>query len=218
MSLEASDPFFLPMLERRSGRILRFVARGNPLSKPGLSNPLGTNKLDELPYESWQDIGMVIRKVVAARDEDAISAILEPVIRAGETYPLPRDMDRESARAYWFSPAHEVFLAEDNGEIVGTYFLQANQRGGGAHVANCGYMTAPCAQGRGVARAMCAHSLERARERGFRAMQFNFVVSSNERAVRLWQKCGFEIVGRLPKAFEHPTAGFVDAFVMYRQL
>lgn len=126
---------------------------------------------------------MVIREAVAARDEDAIWAILEPVIRAGETYPLPRDLDRESALAYWFSPGHEVFVTEDNGEIVGTYFLQANQRGGGAHVANCGYMTAPCARGRGVARAMCRHSLEHARQRGFRAMQFNFVVSSNEHAV-----------------------------------
>ena len=144
--------------------------------------------------------------------------MLGAIIRAGETYPLPRDMDRESALAYWLSPGHEVFVAENDGEIVGTYFLKANQKGGGAHVANCGYMTAPHATGRGVARVMCAHSLERARQRGFRAMQFNFVVSTNERAVRLWQKFGFEIVGRLPKAFEHPTFGFVDAYVMYREL
>ena len=139
-------------------------------------------------------------------------------MRAGETYPLPRDMSRENALAHWLSPDHEVFVAEDNGEIVGTYILRANREGGGAHVANCGYMTAPRATGRGVARAMCAHSLGHAQERGFRAMQFNFVVSSNERAVRLWQSFGFEIVGRLPKAFEHPSLGFVDAFVMYRQL
>jgi ribosomal protein S18 acetylase RimI-like enzyme len=160
---------------------------------------------------------MRIREAVAD-DRDAIRAILEPIIRAGETYPLPRDMSGEDALAYWFSPGHEVSVAEENGEIVGTYFLKPNQKGGGAHVANCGYMTAPHAIGRGVARAMCAHSLERARERGFRAMQFNFVVSANERAVRLWQSFGFEIVGRLPKAFEHPKLGFVDAFVMYRQL
>jgi ribosomal protein S18 acetylase RimI-like enzyme len=152
------------------------------------------------------------------KDADALWSILEPIIRAGETYTQPRDMDRESALAYWLSPAHEVFVAEDHAEIVGTYFLQANQKGGGAHVANCGYITAPHATGRGVARAMCAHSLDRARERGFRAMQFNFVVSTNERAVRLWQSFGFETVGRLPKAFQHPTLGFVDAFVMYRQL
>ncbi len=160
---------------------------------------------------------MLVREAIE-NDADAIWLILEPIIRAGETYTLPRDMNREDALSYWFSRGHEVFVAEDNGVIVGTYFLKANQKGGGAHVANCGYMTAPNATGRGVARAMCAHSLERARQRGFRAMQFNFVVSTNERAVRLWQKFGFEIVGCLPKAFGHPTLGFVDAYVMYRQL
>jgi ribosomal protein S18 acetylase RimI-like enzyme len=155
-----------------------------------------------------------------ARNEDAkaIWAIMQPIIRAGETYTLPRDMDRESALAYWLSAEHEVFVAEENDEILGTYFLQANQKGGGAHVANCGYMTAPSATGRGVARAMCRHSLDRARERGFRAMQFNFVISTNERAVRLWQSFGFEIVGGLPRAFLHPTQGYVDAYVMYRAL
>ncbi len=160
---------------------------------------------------------MLVREAVE-NDADAIWAILEPIIRTGETYTLPRDMDQGSALAYWLSPGHDVFVAEENGEIVGTYFLKANQKGGGAHVANCGYMTAPHATGRGVALAMCAHSLERARQRGFRAMQFNFVVSSNERAVRLWQRFGFEIAGCLPKAFEHPTLGFVDAYVMYREL
>ena len=151
-------------------------------------------------------------------DRDAIWSILEPMIRAGETYTVPREMTREAALAWWHSPAHEVFVAEEGGAILGTYFLRANQQGGGAHVANCGYVTAPHASGRGVARAMCAHSLERARERGFRAMQYNFVVSTNERGVRLWQSFGFEIVGRLPGAFAHPTAGFVDAFVMFRLL
>ncbi|HYT20018.1 MAG TPA: GNAT family N-acetyltransferase [Candidatus Polarisedimenticolia bacterium] len=152
------------------------------------------------------------------RDKNAIWAIMEPIIRAGEAYTLPRDMDKTSALAYWFSSEREVFVAEDNGDIVGTYCLQANQRGGGSHVANCGYMTAINETGRGVARAMCTHSLDRARERRFRAMQFNFVVSANERAVRLWQSFDFEIVGRLPKAFLHPTRGYVDAYIMYRDL
>ena len=152
------------------------------------------------------------------QDSSAIWAIMEPIIRAGETYTQPRDMDRESALAYWFSPEREVFVAEESGEVVGTYCLQPNQKGGGAHVANCGYMTAVSATGRGVARTMCAHSLDRARERGFRAMQFNFVISSNDRAVRLWQSFGFEIVGRLPGAFLHPTHGYVDAYIMYRTL
>jgi L-amino acid N-acyltransferase YncA len=154
----------------------------------------------------------------ADRDKDAIWAIMEPIIRAGETYTLPRDMDKESALAYWFSADREVFVAEDSGEIVGTYCLQANQKGGGAHVANCGYMTAVPSMGRGVARAMCAHSLDQARERGFRAMQYNFVISTNDCAVRLWQSFGFEIVGTLPNAFLHPTSGYVDAYVVYRDL
>jgi ribosomal protein S18 acetylase RimI-like enzyme len=151
-------------------------------------------------------------------DDEALWAILEPVIRAGETYTLPREMTRAEALAYWFEEGHEVFAAEEDGRVVGTYFLRANQAGGGAHVANCGYMTAREATGRGVARAMCGHSLDVARERGFRAMQFNFVVATNERAVRLWQAMGFEIVGRLPGAFLHPRLGYVDALVMFRGL
>jgi ribosomal protein S18 acetylase RimI-like enzyme len=154
----------------------------------------------------------------AAGDADAIWAIMEPIVRAGETYTLPRDMDKKSALTYWLSAEHEVFVAEDNNEIVGTYILRANQKGGGAHVANCGYITAVSAPGRGIARAMCAHSLDHARARGFRAMQYNFVVSTNERAVRLWQSFGFEIVGRLPRAFHHPALGYVDAYIMYRDL
>lgn len=151
-------------------------------------------------------------------DRDAIWTVLEPMIRAGETYPLPRDMSREAALAWWFSSEKELFVGEENGAVLGTYFLKANQQGGGAHVANCGYVTSVAAQGRGIARAMCLHSLERAKERGFRAMQFNFVVSSNTRAVKLWSSLGFETVGRLPLAFEHPRLGFVDALVMFRQI
>jgi ribosomal protein S18 acetylase RimI-like enzyme len=150
-------------------------------------------------------------------DRDAIWEILEPMIRKGETYTLPRDMSKQQALEYWFAADKETFVWKENGKVLGTYFLKANQQGGGAHVANCGYVTAPSAQGRGIARQMCLHSLERAKERGFRAMQFNFVVSTNERALKLWVDLGFEVVGRLPLAFEHPTLGFVDALVMYRK-
>ena len=160
---------------------------------------------------------MIIRPA-KARDADAIWRILEPVFRAAETYPLPADVERPAAFAYWLSPGHEVFVAEAGDAIVGTYYLRANQGGGGAHVANCGYVTAADATGRGVASQMCAHSLERAKARGFTAMQFNFVIATNERAVRLWQRMGFDIVGKLPGAFRHPTEGLVDALVMYRTL
>jgi ribosomal protein S18 acetylase RimI-like enzyme len=151
-------------------------------------------------------------------DAEAIWRIIGPVIAAGETYAMPRDWTRVEALENWFSPEHEVFVSEEEGAVVGTYYLQANKPGGGSHVANCGFATAGHATGRGVARAMGLHALDRARSRGFRAMQFNFVVSSNERAVRLWTSLGFETVGRLPDAFAHPTLGYVDGLVMFQTL
>lgn len=163
------------------------------------------------------DAKVTIRRADAG-DADAIWNIIGPTIRAGETYALPRDLSREDALAYWLGEDRTTFVAEADGEILGTYYLRANQQGGGAHVCNCGYMTAAAAAGRGLARAMCAHSLDEARRAGFRAMQFNFVVSTNERAVRLWKSLGFEVVGVLPQAFAHPTQGYVDALVLFQAL
>lgn len=160
---------------------------------------------------------MEIRPATAG-DAEAILAIILPTIREGTTYALDREMSAAEALAYWMGPDRETFVALDDGKVVGTYYLRANQAGGGRHVCNCGYMTGPAARGRGVARRMCEHSLQHARAREYRAMQFNFVVSTNEHAVRLWQALGFEVVGRLPEAFEHPDAGFVDALVMYRMV
>jgi ribosomal protein S18 acetylase RimI-like enzyme len=159
-------------------------------------------------------------KVRRARqeDRDAIWGILEPTIRAGETYALPTSMSKAEAITYWTGPDRQTFVAEEDGRIGGTYYLRANQLGGGAHVANCGYMAADHARGRGVARRMCEHSLQYAREHSFKAMQFNFVISTNERAIRLWQSLGFEIIGRLPLAFLHPHHGYTDALVMFRAL
>lgn len=151
-------------------------------------------------------------------DRSPIWRIIGPTIRAGETYALDRDLSETDALAYWMGPDRETFVAEEGGAILGTYYIKANQAGGGRHVCNCGYMTDAAAAGRGVARRMHEHSLEHARTRGFRAMQFNFVVSSNRRAVELWQSLGFDIVGRLPGAFLHPTQGYVDALVMFRTL
>lgn len=151
-------------------------------------------------------------------DWPAILAMLKPVFAAGDTYAVDRDLDDEAIRSFWMMSAHDVLVAELGGAVVGTYYLMANRHGGGAHVANCGYVTSAAARGKGVAGAMCRHSLDRARERGFRAMQFNHVVSTNQGAVRLWQKHGFEIVGTLPGAFQHPTLGYIDAYVMYQTL
>ncbi|NVJ28382.1 GNAT family N-acetyltransferase [Myxococcus sp. AM011] len=160
---------------------------------------------------------MLIRRAEAV-DAAGIAAIILPTIREGTTYALDTNMSEADALAYWMGPDRETFVAEEDGVIVGTYFIRPNQAGGGRHVCNCGYMTSAAALGRGIARRMCAHSLEHARVRGYRAMQFNFVVSTNTRAVKLWQALGFDIVGRLPLAFRHPTAGDVDALVMYQQL
>jgi ribosomal protein S18 acetylase RimI-like enzyme len=160
---------------------------------------------------------MQIRKA-EPRDAEAIAEIIMPIFREGSTYTVDPDISEADARAYWLSPDKEAFVAEDAGIIVGTYIMRPNQAGGGRHVCNCGYMTRAGATGRGIARAMCLHSLGHARSRGYRAMQFNFVVATNERAVRLWQSLGFEIVGRLPGAFRHPVHGYVDALVMYQTL
>lgn len=152
------------------------------------------------------------------RDRAAVWAILEPMIRGGETYTIPSDIAESEALDYWLGPDRDSFVAERAGTILGTYYLRANQSGGGAHVCNCGYVTGEAARGQGVAREMCAHSLEKAGERGFRAMQFNFVVATNTGAIRLWEQMGFDTVGRLPGAFRHPRLGYVDALVMYRAL
>jgi ribosomal protein S18 acetylase RimI-like enzyme len=151
-------------------------------------------------------------------DARAIAAIILPTIRDGTTYCLDADMTEADALIYWMGPDKETFVAEDAGEIVGSYYMKPNQAGGGRHVCNCGYMTSTVAMGRGIARRMCEHSLEHARLRGYRAMQFNLVVSTNERAISLWHRMGFETIGRLPGAFHHPDAGYVDALVMFQTL
>ncbi|MCR9126175.1 MAG: GNAT family N-acetyltransferase [Rhodobacteraceae bacterium] len=152
-------------------------------------------------------------------DRPAIWRILEPIFRAGDTYAIDRDISRDDALAYWCDPPAitTVALSED-GAAIGTYYLRRNQGGGGAHVCNCGFATAPAARGRGIARAMLNHALDAARAAGYAAMQFNFVVSTNTRAIAIWQNAGFDTVGRLPAAFDHPDLGRVDALVMMKSL
>ena len=162
---------------------------------------------------------MLIRRY-EEQDWNGVWAILEPVFRAGETYAYPLDISEDDARRKWTGSPKEVFVAEDpgTGQIVGTYYLKPNYDGPGAHVCNCGYVVSANARGKGVASLMCEHSQVEAASRGFRAMQFNLVAASNDGAVRLWKKMGFDIVGTLPGAFRHPSLGFVDAHVMYKLL
>lgn len=162
--------------------------------------------------------GAVTIRPATQADGGAIWAILEPVYRAGETYCIPRDIGREDALADWFAPPFTAFVAEAGGRVLGTSHVGRNRPGGAAHVANASFATHPDARGRGIARALVAHAKDWARAQGFRAMQFNFVVSTNLDAVHSWQKAGFEIVGRLPSAFHHPAQGYVDALVMFHDL
>ncbi|HZS89073.1 MAG TPA: N-acetyltransferase [Chloroflexota bacterium] len=159
----------------------------------------------------------VIRKAQPA-DAEAIWHIFHAVVAGGDTYAYDPDISREQALATWMAPGVLAYVAEQDGQVAGTYILKANQPGLGAHVANAAFMVAPEARSRGIGRVMGEHCLAEARRLGFRAIQFNLVVSTNQAAVVLWQKLGFQIVGRLPGAFNHRQLGYVDAYVMYRSL
>lgn len=160
---------------------------------------------------------MNVREATAA-EFGQIWPIFHEIVDAGETYTYARDTTKEQAFKLWMEAPRLTFVAEAEGRILGTYCIKTNQAGPGDHVCNCGYMVASAARGRGVATAMCEHSQEIAIKLGYKAMQFNFVVSTNEGAVKLWSKLGFATVGRLPKAFNHPSKGYVDALVMYKWL
>ena len=151
-------------------------------------------------------------------DFDQIWPIFHEIAAAGDTYAYARDITKEQGQQLWIETPRKTYVFEEDGRIVGTYYIKTNQSGPGAHVCNCGYMVSSTARRRGLATAMCEHSQKVARELGYKAMQFNCVAASNEGAVRLWNKLGFATVGRLPKAFHHPSQGYVDALVMYKWL
>jgi ribosomal protein S18 acetylase RimI-like enzyme len=152
-------------------------------------------------------------------DWPAIWSFLQPTFAAGDTYTFAPDSTESEIHRAWIEVPSATFVAcDEGGHIVGTYFIKPNQPGLGYHVCNCGYVVDPQVQGKGIAALMCEHSQKEAVAMGFKAMQFNFVVSTNERAVRLWQRLGFSVVGRLPKAFRHQSLGYVDALVMFKDL
>lgn len=145
-------------------------------------------------------------------------AILEPVFRAGETYAYATDITESQAHTVWINTPKATYVALENGEVLGTFYIKPNQPALGAHVCNCGYVVGPNARGKGIAAQMCDFSQGVAVQLGFSAMQYNLVAASNEGAVRLWQRHGFQIIGTLPKAFNHQRLGLVDAHVMYKIL
>lgn len=151
-------------------------------------------------------------------DSDVVWQIIRQVIAAGDTYVFDPDSSREEMLAYWFAPDKYTYVALLENQVAGTFFIKPNQPGLGSHIANAGYMTAPEARGRGVGKAMCTFSLAEAKRLGFHAMQFNFVVKSNEGAVRLWQSMGFQIIGEIPDAFNHLRDGLTNAYIMYRTI
>ncbi len=158
-----------------------------------------------------------IREATPA-DWPALWSIIASVVRTGDTYTLPPDVSEDDAKAYWMGPGLTTYVAEAEGGIVGTYAMHPNQPGLGSHVANAGYMVRADSAGRGVGTQLAEHSLAAARAAGFRAMQFNAVVSTNVRALALWQRLGFSIVGTIPAGYRHATHGFVDLHIMHRRL
>ncbi|HVQ56349.1 MAG TPA: GNAT family N-acetyltransferase [Pyrinomonadaceae bacterium] len=160
---------------------------------------------------------MEIRKAISS-DKPPVWRIIEAVIATGDTYVFDPGTPEDEMIAYWFSPEKHIYVADEDGEILGTYWLKANQPGLGSHVGNGAYMVSPNAKGKGIGRMMAEHSIGEARRLGFTAMQFNFVVKSNDVAVKLWQSVGFEIIGEIPEAFNHKQNGLTNAYIMYRKL
>ncbi len=161
---------------------------------------------------------MITIRLAGPSDDDAVWPLLRDVFRAGETYAVDPKISRNAALDYWIAQARAAYVAEQDGEVVGTYYIKTNQRCGGAHICNCGYIVSSVAGGQGIAAQMCEHSQTAAAALGYRAMQFNLVLASNEGAVHLWDKLGFAKIGTIPEAFDHPRLGYVDAYVMHKAL
>ena len=151
-------------------------------------------------------------------DFDDIWPIFHEIVSAGDTYAYARDTNKEDALNIWLKAPRKTYVVLENDTILGTYYIKTNQYGPGKHVCNCGYMVSTQARGKGLATSMCNHSQVIAKDLGYKAMQYNFVASSNEGAIRLWAKLGFETIGTIPKGFNHPDQGYIDALVMYKWL
>ena len=169
--------------------------------------------------------GGVRIRLASPADRPKVLHIARAVRDAGDAWWWPADHDDAALERYWFEEVFEAggetFVAVDAADddaVLGAYLIDPVGQGRRRHVAHGGYMVDPAVRRRRIGRTMGEHSLDEARRRGFVAMQYNCVVSTNEPAVRLWLSLGFDIIGTLPRAFEHPTLGLVDAHVMHRSL
>ncbi len=151
-------------------------------------------------------------------DQEAVWQIIHEVIATGNTYVFAPDSSKEKMLSYWFSDDKNTYVAEEDGKILGTFYLKTNQMDLGSHIVNAGYMVSSEARGKGLGQAMAEFSMEEARRLGYRGMQFNLVVKTNENAVKLWLKLGFEIIGEIPEAYKHSQFGYVNAYIMYQKL
>ena len=161
---------------------------------------------------------MINIRLATPSDTPAIWSILQPIFWAGDTYAQPTDITRDQALDYWTGGHHSAYVAESGNQILGTYYIGPNQPGNGSHICNCGFAIAKYASGQGLARKLLSHAEMTAVVTGFRAMQFNFVLTTNTRAIAIWERAGFLTIGRIPEAYAHPTKGYVDALIMYKSL
>lgn len=161
---------------------------------------------------------MMKLRATSDQDHNVLWSMLKPVFRSGDTYAIDPEITQKDAIAYWTGADAGSYILSDETGALGTYYLKTNAQGGGAHVCNCGFITAPASRGKGAARIMLDDALKRAKECGYKAMQFNFVLSNNTRAIDIWTRAGFDTVGRLPNAFDHPNDGMIDALVMFKTL
>ena len=165
-----------------------------------------------------ENIFMAYIREALEKDFDQIWEIFHQIVSAGETFAIHRYANKKKAHHIWIEQPQKTYVCEKNKKILGTYYLKKNHGGGGCHVCNCGYMVDMKAEGKGLGTMMCEHSQKIAKELGYKAMQFNLVLVSNKKAVSLWTKLGFDTVGKIPKAFDHPKIGYVDALVMHKWL
>jgi GNAT superfamily N-acetyltransferase len=161
---------------------------------------------------------MPTARIATNEDEEALWGILEPMVRKGGTYVFSLDKSKESLMGYWMGADKFTFVVERGGELLGTFYLKANQEGLGDHICNAGFVVAPSAEGQGIGRWMGEFAQTEAKNRGFLSMQFNFVIKSNQRAVQLWKSLGFAVIGEIPEAYRHPDLGLVPALIFHKKL